>query len=427
MAFPSVPDPPSSHSAPHRADPRLVPATDATLEALARTGVRGFHGEMRAEDFEAERPVSDPARFFGFQVDGRWVSTCGSQDRVMTTPGGSVPVAAVTMVTVSPGYRRRGLLREMMHHQLTEVAQRGEQPLALLWASESGIYGRFGYGCVTPMAALSGRTEEMGFLPDVDLGGGSVDELSTDEFLQVAPQVHAALLPRRPGHLDRSEAMWQLETFDPEHNRHGAGPKRYAVHFTADGSVDGFATFRIKHDSQLTDHGREAVISDLDAAGPAGYARLWRWLFDLDLVSAFSRRTAPIHDPIRQLVANPRMIKTSLFDGTYARIVDVTSALRARTYATELDTVIEVADRFLPETGGRFSLRGGPEGATVERTSASPDLTVSTRQLSAGYLGAVSLTEFQQAGLLDEHTPGTAARISTAFASWHEPWCPDHF
>ena len=61
-------------------------------------------------------------------------------------PGGAaVPTAAVTVVTVHPPYRRRGLLTAMMAHQLEQVAKRGE-PLAALWASESLIYGRFGYG-----------------------------------------------------------------------------------------------------------------------------------------------------------------------------------------------------------------------------------------------------------------------------------------
>lgn len=420
----SAPD--FDHIAPHRAQPLLVTTAEETLEEFARAGVQGFHGELRPEEFEAERQTLDPDRYFGFQVDGRWVSTCGSQDRVMTTPSGSVPVAAVSFVTVSPGYRRRGLLREMMRHQLTEIAERGEQPVALLWASEAVIYGRFGYGCVTGVAEHTGRTEEMAFLSGVDLGGGSVDEVTQDEYLSIAPRVRASLVRDRPGHLDRGDAIWRLQAFDPENRRRGSGPKRYAIHFAEDGTPDGFATFRIKNDSQLTDRGREVMIGDLDAATPAGYAQLWRWLFDLDLVRAFSRRSGP-RDPVRRLVANPRMIKTSIFDGTYARLVDVPAALEARSYAAELDTVIEVRDGFLPDIGGRYRLRGGTDGARVDRTDHQPDVTVSMRQLSASYLGSTSLSEFLQAGLLDEHADGAAARISAAFASPREPWCPDDF
>ena len=56
-----------------------------------------------------------------------------------------LPAAGVTWVSVLPTYRRRGVVSSLMHRQLADVAARGE-PLAVLWASESAIYSRFGYG-----------------------------------------------------------------------------------------------------------------------------------------------------------------------------------------------------------------------------------------------------------------------------------------
>lgn len=427
MAFDSESSPISGHTAPHRAEPQLVTATDDTFADFFAAAVRGFHGEFHTDEFEAERPTADPQRFFGFQVDGRWISTCGSFDRVMRTPGGSVPVAAVTVVTVSPGYRRRGLLREMMRHQLTETLESGERSVALLWASESNIYGRFGYGCVTSMAELSGLTDETAFRSGVPLGSGSVDEVGYEEYLSAAPAIRESLLSDRPGHLERPDVFWRADLHDPERHRHGAGPRRFALHFAPDGTPDGFATFRIKRSSDITDLGAEVMIGDLDAATPEAYARLWRWLLDLDLVRAFSRRKGPADDPIRRMVANPRMIKTRLIDGTYARILDVAGALSSRTYATSLDTVLEVEDPVLPQVAGRYHLRAGPDGATVDRTDTPPDVTVGVSALSASYLGAIPLTEFLRAGLLTEHTPGAATRIGTAFAASRAPSCPDDF
>ena len=102
---------------------------------------------------------------FGFKVGRRWVSTCGDFARRLTVPGGAaVPTAAVTVVTVHPPYRRRGLLTRMMVHQLEQVAKRGE-PLAALWASESLIYGRFGYGPASTRAVLSGTQPAAGLPP----------------------------------------------------------------------------------------------------------------------------------------------------------------------------------------------------------------------------------------------------------------------
>src|SRR5207344_3532582 len=72
----------------------------------------------------------------------------------LTAPGARVPTAGVTVVGVLPTHRRRGILRELMRAQLDDVHARGE-PLAALWASEGGIYGRFGYG----LASLCGDLE----------------------------------------------------------------------------------------------------------------------------------------------------------------------------------------------------------------------------------------------------------------------------
>src|ERR1700744_1494349 len=65
-----------------------------------------------------------------------------------------LPAAGVTWVSVLPVYRRRGVLTSIMRRQLADVAGRGE-PLAVLWASESAIYSRYGYGRASWYLALS--------------------------------------------------------------------------------------------------------------------------------------------------------------------------------------------------------------------------------------------------------------------------------
>src|ERR1700750_1862156 len=57
----------------------------------------------------------------------------------------TVPTAGVTWVAVMPSHRRRGVLSSMMRRQLAAGRCAGE-PVAALWASESVICPRFGYG-----------------------------------------------------------------------------------------------------------------------------------------------------------------------------------------------------------------------------------------------------------------------------------------
>ena len=158
---------PSRPLPPHLAEPKLTYLDEAGTETFTSAIVRGFHDDYKPGLWEPfESPGTD--RAFGFTVDGRWIATCGACHRSMTVPGGSVPTAAVTVVTVSPTYRRRGLLTAMMKHQLEDIHRRSE-PVALLWASESLIYGRFGYGHATPRLRISGRLGRLPFFPELIL------------------------------------------------------------------------------------------------------------------------------------------------------------------------------------------------------------------------------------------------------------------
>src|SRR5215470_19828316 len=63
----------------------------------------------------------------------------------MRVPGAMAAVAGVSLVAVLPSHRRRGILSALMRRQLADVHQRGEAVAALI-ASETPIYGRYGYG-----------------------------------------------------------------------------------------------------------------------------------------------------------------------------------------------------------------------------------------------------------------------------------------
>ena len=413
---------PAPHTPPHQAELDLQTVAEDQIEDFERVVTRGFHSDFHGDEWVPERKSYVPGRWFGFRTGDRWVTTALSFPRRMSVPGGMVDVAGVTAVTVAPAFRRRGLLTAMMRHQLTTISE----PIAMLYATESLIYGRFGYGSLTRHHRLSGKTRELGFLPEVDLGPGSVDEVDLDHYRSVVVPLRASMLGTRPGHLERDDVWWDGVFSDPERWRDGASAWRFALHFAADGTPDAYATFRTKRDSSIAD-GREVQVSEIDATSPQAYAALWRWLLDLDLIRAFRRGNAPVDDPLHELVANPRMIKTELSDAAYARIVDVPAALGARSYAVDLDLVIEVVDAFLPESGGRFRLQGGPDGSDVTRTDHTPDLSLSARQLAAIYLGGTPATTFARAGLLTEHTPGTAGLITRAFASDPAPFTTDFF
>src|SRR5580693_10053793 len=114
--------------------------------------------DFRAVDQHASHstPISERARVnllarldFGRTLaafDGDTiVGGTGAFSFQLRVPGAMAAVAGVSLVAVLPSHRRRGILSALMRRQLADVAERGEA-VAALFASESGIYGRYGYG-----------------------------------------------------------------------------------------------------------------------------------------------------------------------------------------------------------------------------------------------------------------------------------------
>ena len=91
------------------------------------------------------KPMIEFDRTLAVFDKGEIVGTTGAIPFEMTVPGGSLPIAGVTECVVLPTHRRRGIFTRLMERQLRDIHERGEA-LAALGASESIIYGRYGYG-----------------------------------------------------------------------------------------------------------------------------------------------------------------------------------------------------------------------------------------------------------------------------------------
>ncbi len=81
----------------------------------------------------------------------------------MTMPGGALlPVAAVSWVSVQPTHRRRGVLTQLIA-AMHDDARARDEPAAILTASESSIYGRFGYGIAAWQLAITAERAHVAF------------------------------------------------------------------------------------------------------------------------------------------------------------------------------------------------------------------------------------------------------------------------
>src|SRR5262249_33182856 len=123
--------------------------------------------------FEPERSLAafdlaaDSADAGALARDGDIVGTAGAFSFQMAVPGAVIPVAGVSYVGGMPTHRRRGIARTLMTRQLQDIAARGSEAVAALWASEAPLYGRYGYGRASSVAHFRlGRGEGTLAVPD---------------------------------------------------------------------------------------------------------------------------------------------------------------------------------------------------------------------------------------------------------------------
>ena len=371
---------------------------------------RAFGQTPHPADVEVELALVDPARAYGAHADGRLVATAASFDFRMAVPGRVVPVAGVTWVGVLPTWRRRGLLGSLMERQLTDLHESGTA-VAALWASEGAIYGRFGYGAAAWNLAVSVPRGAAFRLP-VPPGELDLVEPRADLLSEVYEQVAATT----PGCPARDERWWAYRLHDPEHARDGATELQCVV---TDGGYALYAVQGAWSDGLPTGvvHLRELVALDLPAR-----LRLWRHLLDVDLTTQVRAPAVAPDDPLLlSALAEPRAAGARIRDSLWVRLVDLPDALRSRTYACDVDVVLEVVDDRAPWNTGRWRLTGDRTDADCLRTRAAADLVLRPDDLGAAYLGGTPL----RSRPVEERTPGALDVVSTAFGPLGAaPWCP---
>lgn len=390
-----------------------------------RAGILAFGEHPREEELTSWEKLFEADRAIAAYDGDRIVGTAGIFSFQLTVPGGVLPAAGVTIVGVQPTHRRQGVLRRMMLAQLDAIHARGE-PLAILWASEGGIYQRFGYGLGSLRAGVDVKRDRNAFrLPHQP--AGRIRFVDVDEGRRLFPPIYDAVRPTRPGYFDRSERYWEADFFhDPEHWRQGATAAFHVVHETGD-AADGYARYRIKEDWAAEGPKSSVVLVELVASNPAAHLDLWRYLLDIDLMGKVDAWNLPVDDPIILAMAEPRRLGLTTGDALWVRIVDVASALAGRRYRSDGRLVIEVADELCAWNDGRWALSVQDGVPLVERTDEAGDLAADVTDLGAVYLGAFGFTQLADAARVRELQPGAVSRADRMFRTDRAPWCPRVF
>jgi predicted acetyltransferase len=409
----------------------IRPVTPGEFDDFYRVAMHAFHGsplsegdrELSLASLEFDRSL---AAFDGQEV----VGTAAVYTYQLSVPGHrTLPAAGVTWVSVLPSHRRRGVLSSLMRQQLDDVRDRGE-PLAVLWASESVIYPRYGYGRSMWHTDFTLHRGE-GTLANAFLGDGRMRLriTSPEAALPELAKVYDAVLPSRPGFIARNEAWWGRAIYDPADSRRGASPL-HCLLAEDQGGPRGYALYSGQSQwDEVSLPGGVLRVREMIADGPAAGAALWADLLNRDLTTDFHVYKRPIDDPLLFQLADPRRARPLLKDALWTRIIDVPAALAGRGYSAPVDVVIEVRDGLIPANAGRWHLTaaGAAAAASCVPTTAAAGVALDITELGAAYLGGTTLGAMAAAGLVTELRPGAVRELSAAMGWDLAPWCPVSF
>jgi predicted acetyltransferase len=391
--------------------PFLDPPTDDPAEKRA--------DERWAADLEADRA-------WVAESEGRLVANACNISLDLTLPAAPgqpapvVPFAGVSAVGVHPTHRRRGILRQLMARLLEDARTRGEAVAGLL-ASESVIYGRFGFGHATSATQVSIDSRLSAFerpVPELDLR-----LVDLHEGAKYLPDLFDRQRRTRAGEPSRNGHVWEEYLEDRPARRHGGSGLFLAV------GEEGYVAYRVHDEDVMQAAYPRVVVEELRGLTPAVEAGLWRFVFDLDLVGRVTAMRRPVDEPVRWRLADPRQLQVQRVDDRlYLRILDVPAAFEARGYRREGRLVLAVqplpaGDGTPDAVPGRWVLEAGPDGASCRaaRPGEDADLRLGVTELGALYLGGFPPSLLAAAGRIEELRPGGLIRADELLAAWPAP------
>lgn len=376
-------------------------SVDNTRAAAERIAYRRMTGVYDPTSPRPEQPAGTIAS---------WVS------ELAVPGGGTVPSFAISSVTVAPTHRRRGIARAMVEGELRVAAGLG-LPLAMLTVSEAPLYGRYGFGAAAMATSLRLDVKRASWTGPVP--PGRVDFVPRESAREVMPALHDAIRAASPGEIQIPAGHWdRMLGTTPEAK--DADALRTIQYSDAAGEARGAAVYTVRENHD--DFTRSTVtVHYLLAQTPDAYAALWRFFVELDLVGTVEAGELSVDEALLWMISDRRAATVTVRDHHYLRVLDVAAALEARRYGAEGTLALEVVDP-LGLSGGRFVLQVDAEGrATVSSSASLPEGAVTvhlgTSELSAAYLGGVSLETLTAAGRVKTTDAAAAARIF----SWPTP------
>lgn len=344
------------------------------------------------------------------------VATFKSWDATVNVGGGSLVLADfISGVTVRPTHKRRGYLRRLMTQDLAAARERGV-PLATLTASDTQIYGRFGFG----RASLD-RAGELALGPKFGLRvfpTGRRERVAPQEVLEDRNRLYTKRhLAQRGSHARPAS----YDVLDWDFNKASEDLSLEALaHYDESGAIDGVAYYR------MMDKGETIKLLDLQAASANAELGLWKVLGSTELVEKITIGALDPNSALPWALRDPRSLKQTLgADHIWWRILDLPAAIAARGFSHDGRAVLEVHDP-LEYASGVYEIEAAGGRAQARRSSAKPDAILDVADLAGLYSGLSDARLLAAIGTITADTAG-AHRVHTLFSVPDQPWTQCYF
>ena len=393
----------------------------AKAEAIAYTALASEYYINRL------KKLATPDRAIALFDENKIIGTANSFGESISLPSNKkAKVAAVSYVSVMPTHRRQGILSEMMKIQLNEIHSVHKEPLAVLWPSESAIYGRFGYA-PTHEKHYSISKNNAKFLPQISSNNLKINFLNKKEAIECYVQVNNKLMESRPGVMELTNDWAERRIEDLISNHLSNGPSYFIGIFDNKTPV-GLVTYSIENNNDYGNMPASLHIWDILYLNIESAIKLWNFCLNIDLVEEIHAKGVPEDDVLEALLISPGDLNARLTTGLWIRIVDVINSLEARTYEHNGEIILKVEDSIIKDNNNTYLLNTNDKSTPkCEITSKNPDVEITIQGLSEIYLGTFDLNNLIASGNINIKNKKVIKTIKEIFKSEPKPFCPMHF
>lgn len=347
------------------------------------------------------------------------VGTGGADSFNLTIPGlKSIKMGGIAYMTTSITHRRRGIWTELMNYLHDDAVNRGEI-ITGLWASQSNLYRRFGYGIGT----LSERWNIKSRFTSIKSRSNPdffVDFVEQADALEIFPSIYESFRKKNVGMINRSRGRWRYEIHQ---TKKGRNPVFYLM-CSRNGKPDGYLIYKTVSSGDM-EMGSIEVIEELSLSVESSL-HLWSLVVDSDLTNNIIADNRPRQDPLLWYFTNPRSVTREIKDGVWYKLINVKKCLEMRAYSMEDSKTIKVLDPINLEDFNNFRIESTSSRVDVYHSNSEPDIEIYSSDLASVFMGATTFSLLHQTGRLRTKSSSVIERLDVMFGTGNA-WCPHYF